>query len=174
MNDVSAKWHALRADLSNYPSFGGTRPPVPLGHLRLHDAAVAVNIQAQLLGLYALSEVKVPSGRIDWVVLDPHSRRPLLAIEIEGREATEESLLRDRRKLGEIEVLERAVILHQVNHDLGPKGTIPMSWGDDYAGRARKTLESDNIHILMDTDLYDGALIRLLQPLLEPSIRALA
>jgi len=146
---------ALRLGLGGYFA----RSELPVGALTQHDTGELLRRAGLAAGFVVESEfkgtVRGPGGgrlKVDWVWFAPQDRRrPIVAIEIEGRDVDQKSINADRAKFGDCGAAVRALVLFQVDHDLSPKGKPSRS--ADPVERARTLLGLPEVEVLRDIDL---------------------
>ncbi len=131
----------LRSGLGGNTPRGG---PLPEGWLTLHELAELLRRAGRAAGFVVESEYKVcPSsegkGKIDWVWLSAISLKPVVAIEIEGRDVSPKSLAADVGKFRECAAVLSVVALFQIDHNRTPKrvpprGLSPRAWVQQFVG----------------------------------------
>ena len=142
------------ADLGGYPDRGSGRP---VG-LTLHDLAELLRRVGKHAGFEVQSEYKCHDHNdqaIDWVWL--RGSDVAAAFEIEGRDVDHKSAKRDVVKLTSPRLRAhgcavRAIVLFQVNHDLGPKKDV----GDPkHRIAAWDCMSTGEVEVYLDVDLLD-------------------
>ena len=147
---------ALRSGLGGYVA---RHERLPTGALTQHDTGELLRRAGLAAGFIVESEFKRtargPGGgrrKIDWVWFSPQDRlRPIVAIEIEGRDVDEGSIDADHAKFADCGAAVLLLVLFQVDHDLSPKGK--PSRGADPVERARRLLAMPEVEVLRDLDV---------------------
>lgn len=125
----------LRTGLGGQHSIQGPKSEL---WLTLHELAELIRRAGRAAGFLVRSEDKVlpgegRKGKLDWVWLSPLSPNPVVAFEIEGRDADSDSVHRDILKFCARGALLNVIALFQVDHNLAEKkkprgGLSPREW----------------------------------------------
>jgi hypothetical protein len=139
---------------------------LPEHGLTLHELAELVRRAGRAAGFIVESEYKVlpetgRKGKIDWVWQSAKSLKPVVAFEIEGRDASPTSVVADVAKFRECGAGINVIALFQVDHNRTPKsvpphGLSPQAW-------VRQVVGEFPVEILLDVDLMAPGGIERLQ-----------
>ena len=163
----------LRYMLGNYVPRNGS---LPKHGLTLHDLGELLRRAGLAAGFIVESEFRVRinnrsrDSKIDWVWLSPEQPwKPILAVEIEGRDVAPKSVKEDVEKFKKCEPIIKVIALFQVDHDRNSKKVIKkpdpckrvIQIAETYC--SMQNVECSDLQVVLDEELFQPEGIEKLQ-----------
>lgn len=164
---------SLRYMLGNYVR---RNKSLPEHGLTLHDLGELLRRAGLAAGFIVESEFRVSldnrlrDSKIDWVWLSPEEPwKPILAVEIEGRDVAPKSVKEDVAKFKKCEPIIKVIALFQVDHDRTPKKVIKKHDPCERVIQIATTycsmqhIECSDLQVMLDEELFQPEGIKKLQ-----------